>query len=120
MLITAVGAHSGEPVVFDRHSRIALVDAVAYARPLILSPLGARTRKRLDWGLHLTAQADELRAHGSRVESIFPDANSLNAIGDNLMDLSTRPPRLAPLMPKAQPAPSSSPNSGSGARHSEC
>ena len=124
MLITAVDAHTGEPVVFDRHSGVDLVDAVAascaggfayrigdnqyidggyradvnadltagYGRVLIIPPLGGRTRKPLDWGLHLAAQVDELRAGGSRVETIFPDSDSLNAIGVgmNLMDLSTR------------------------------
>lgn len=126
LLITAVDAHTGEPAVFDRHSGVDLVDAVAastanglgvppytiggnryidggyradvnadlatgYARVLILAPLGTRTRTRLDWGLHLSAQADELRAHGSRVECIFPDADSLNAFGANLMDQWARP-----------------------------
>jgi NTE family protein len=126
MLITAVDAQSGEPVVFDRHIGIDLVDAVAascaggfayrigdnlyidggyradvnadlaagYGRVLIIPPLGDRTRKPLDWGLHLAAQVAELRAGGSRVETIFPDSDSLNAlgIGMNLMDLSTRRP----------------------------
>jgi NTE family protein len=48
----------------------------------------------LDWGTHLAAQADELRARGSRVETIFPDSNSQNAlgVGVNMMDPSTRPP----------------------------
>jgi NTE family protein len=124
MLITAVDAHTGEPVVFDRHSGVDLVDAVAascaggfaysigdnqyidggyradvnadltagYGRVLVIPPLGGRTRKPLDWGLHLAAQVDELRAGGSRVETIFPDSDSQNAIGVgmNLMDLSTR------------------------------
>ena len=127
MLIVAVDAHTGEPAVFDRHSGVDLVDAVAascangfgvppysigdsryidggyradanadlaagYGRVLVLSPFGDRTRKPLDWGLHLAAQADELRACGSRVETIFPDSNSRNAFGVDLMDLSTRPP----------------------------
>jgi NTE family protein len=127
MLITAVDAHTGEPVVFDRHSGVALVDAVAasvangfgvppyriggnsyidggyradvnadlaagYARVLVLAPFGERTRKPLHWGLHLTAQADELRARGSRVETIFPDSDSHSAFGVNMMDPSTRPP----------------------------
>jgi NTE family protein len=125
ILITAVDAHTGEPVVFDRHSGVDLVDAVAascasgppygigdsryidggyrrssenadlaagYRRVLVLSPLGGRTRTPLDWGMHLAAQADELRARGSNVETIFPDGNSLNAFGVNMMDLSTRPP----------------------------
>jgi NTE family protein len=126
MLIVAVDAHTGEPVVFDRHSGVDLVDAVTascagpgvpphriggnryidggyrsnenadlaagYGRVLVLSPLGGRSRAPLDWGIHLAAQADELRARGSRVETIFPDSSSRNAFGTNLMDPSTRPP----------------------------
>jgi NTE family protein len=127
VLITAVDAHTGEPVVFDRHSGVDLVDAVAastsngfgvppcsigdnryidggyrrnenadlaagYGRVLVLSPLGGRTRHPLDWGMQLAAQVDELRAGGSRVETILPDSDSLNAFGTNLMDLSTRLP----------------------------
>jgi NTE family protein len=125
VLITAVDAHTGEPAVFDRHSGVDLVDAVAascangspysvgdsryidggyrrssenadlaagYGRVLVLSPLGGRTRHPLDWGMQLAAQVDELRAGGSRVETILPDSDSLNAFGTNLMDLSTRPP----------------------------
>jgi NTE family protein len=126
MLIVAVDAHTGEPVVFDRHSGVDLVDAVTascagpgvpphsigdtryidggyrsnenadlaagYGRVLVLSPLGGRTRTPLDWGMHLAAQADELRAGGSRVETIFPDSDSRSAFGSNLMDHSTRPP----------------------------
>ena len=42
--------------------------------------------------MHLAAQVDELRASGSRVETIFPDGDSLNAFGVNMMDMSTRPP----------------------------
>jgi len=127
MLIVAVDAHTGEPVVFDRHSGVDLVDAITascagpgvpphsigdsryidggyrrssenadlaagYGRVLVLSPLGGRSRAPLGWGMHLAAQADELRALGSRVETVFPDSNSRNAFGDNLTDPSTRPP----------------------------
>ena len=128
VLITAVDAHTGEPVVFDRHSGVDLVDAVAascangfgvppygigdnryidggyrrssenadlaagYGRVLVLSPLGGRTRTPPEWGMHLAAQVDELRARGSRVETILPDSDSRNAFGSNLMDPSTRPP----------------------------
>jgi NTE family protein len=126
MLIVAVDAHTGEPVVFDRHSGVELADAVTascagpgvpphsiggsryidggyrsaenadlaagYRRVLVLSPLGGRSRAPLDWGIHLAAQADELRARGSRVETIFPDSDSRDAFGVNLMDPSTRPP----------------------------
>jgi NTE family protein len=126
MLIVAVDAHTGEPVVFDRHSGVDLADAVTascagpgapphsigdsryidggyrsnenadlaagYGRVLVLSPLGGRSRAPLDWGIHLAAQASELRARGSRVETIFPDSDSRDAFGVNLMDPSTRPP----------------------------
>jgi NTE family protein len=126
MLIVAVDAHTGEPVVFDRHSGVGLVDAATascagpgvpphsiggsryidggyrsnenadlaagYERVLVLSPLGGRSRAPLEWGIHLAAQADELRARGSRVETILPDSNSRNAFGVNLMDPSARPP----------------------------
>ena len=124
VLITAVDAHNGEPVVFDRQSGVDLVDAVAascasglpyrigdgryidggyrrnenadlavgYGRVLVLSPFGGRTRTPLEWGMHLAAQVDELRAHGSRVETIFPDRNSEHMFGANAMDPSLRPP----------------------------
>ncbi|PNH82845.1 patatin [Arthrobacter sp. AFG20] len=125
MLITAVDAQTGEPVVFDRHSGVDLVDAVAascasgfayrigdsryidggyrsnadnadlaagYGRVLVLSPFGGRSRTPVDWGMHLATQVTELRARGSRVESIFPDSNSEHMFGANAMDLSLRPP----------------------------
>ena len=126
MLITAVDAHTGEPVVFERDSGVDLVDAVAascaggfaysvgdnqyidggyranenadlaggYARVLVLSPLGGQSRHPVAWGTRLATQADELRAGGSGVETIFPDRDSHNAIGVgmDLMDLSRRLP----------------------------
>jgi NTE family protein len=125
VLITAVDARTGEPVVFDRHSGVDLADAVAascssgppysigdsryidggyrrssenadlaagYRRVLVLSPLGGRTRTPLAWDMNLAAQAGELRARGSRVETILPDSDSRDAFGGNLMDPSTRPP----------------------------
>jgi NTE family protein len=127
VFIVAVDAHSGEPVVFDRHSGVDLVDAVAascangfgvppyrigdkrfidggyrrnenadlaagYGRVLVLSPFGGRSRHPEDWGMHLAAQVSELQARGSRVETVFPDSNSRDAFGVNMMDPSTRPP----------------------------
>jgi NTE family protein len=126
LLIPAVDARTGEPVVFDRHSGVDLADAVAastsngfgippysigdnryinggyrrnenadlaagYARVLVLSPFGGRSRHPLDWGMHLTTQVDELRAHGSRVETIFPARDSEHLFGANTMDQSLRP-----------------------------
>ncbi|MCW2739762.1 MAG: patatin-like phospholipase family protein [Blastococcus sp.] len=124
VLITAVDAHTGEPVVFDRHSGVDLVDAVAastaggpphsiggiryidggyrsvenadlaagYGRVLVLSPLGGRSRHPREWGTHLAAQVDELRAGGSRVETIVPDSSSEHMFGADAMDPALRPP----------------------------
>ncbi|ANJ25832.1 patatin-like phospholipase family protein [Agromyces aureus] len=66
--------------------------AGGFERVLVLSPLGGRTLHPLGWGMQLAAQVDELRAGGSRVETVVPDEPALAAFGDNLMDLSTRPP----------------------------
>ncbi|MFL6288965.1 MAG: patatin-like phospholipase family protein [Actinomycetes bacterium] len=66
--------------------------AAGHARVLVLSPLGGRSRTPVEWGLHLATQVDGLRAGGSRVETLFPDTASLTAFGENMMDLSTRPP----------------------------
>jgi hypothetical protein len=61
-------------------------------RVLVLSPLGGRSRTPVEWGMHLATQAGELRARGSRVETIGPDGSSRDAFGSNLMDPATRPP----------------------------
>src|SRR4029077_15329844 len=66
--------------------------ATGFARVLVLSPFGGRTRTPLDWGMHLATQVDELRAHGSRVETIFPDSGAEDLFGANAMDPSLRPP----------------------------
>ena len=125
VLITAVDAETGEPVVFDQHSGVDLADAVAascssgrpyrigdsryidggyrsnaenadlaagYGRVLVLSPFGGRSLQPLEWGMHLATQVDELRARGSRVETIFPDSNSEHMFGADAMDPSLRPP----------------------------
>jgi NTE family protein len=124
VLITVVDAQTGEPVVFDRHSGVDLVDAVAastaggppysigdrwyidggyrsvenadlaagYGRVLVLSPFGGASRHPREWGTHLAAQIDELRAGGSRVEAISPDSNSEHLFGAHAMDVWLRPP----------------------------
>jgi NTE family protein len=124
ILITAVDAQTGEPVVFDRHSGVDLADAVAAScssglpykvgdnryidggyrtnaenadlasgcgQVLVLSPFGGRALTPVVWGTHLATQVDELRARGSRVETIFPDSESEHLFGANAMDLSLRP-----------------------------
>lgn len=64
--------------------------AAGHERVLVLSPFGGRTRYPLDWGMDLATQVDELRAGGSRVETIFPGDERL--FGVNAMDPSLRPP----------------------------
>jgi len=124
--ITAVDAHTGDPVVFDRHSGIDLVDAVAastsngfgpfppyrigenryinggyrrnenadlaagYGQVLVLSPFGGRSRMPPEWGMDLATQVDELRAGGSRVQTVFPDGGAGEVFDANAMDPSTR------------------------------
>lgn len=122
--IPAVDARTGEPVVFDRHSGIDLVDAVAastsamtpypigenrylnggyrrssnadlaagYARVLVLEPFGGRSRQPAEWGMDLSTQVAELRAGGSRVETVFPDAGAGDVFTANALDPSTRLP----------------------------
>ncbi len=65
--------------------------AAGCKRVLVLSPFGGRSRHPQAWGMDLAAQVEELRALGSKVETIFPDGNSLDSFGVNMMDLSTRP-----------------------------
>jgi NTE family protein len=124
VLITAVDAQTGEPVVFDRHSGVDLVDAVAastsamtpyrigenryinggyrrssnadlaagYGRVLVLEPFGGRSRTPLEWGMDLATQVGELRAGGSNVETVFPDARAGDVFNANALDPSTRLP----------------------------
>jgi NTE family protein len=66
--------------------------AAGYERVLVLSPFGGRTLHPLEWGMQLSAQVDELRAGGSRVETIVPDSGSEHMFGASAMDLSLRPP----------------------------
>lgn len=123
VLITAVDARTGDPVVFDRHSDVDLADAVAAScasglpyrigdnlyidggyrrnenadlaaesgRVLVLSPFAGRSLHPSGWGMQLAAQVDELRAGGSRVETIVPERDAEQLFGTNAMDLSLRP-----------------------------
>jgi N-acyl homoserine lactone hydrolase len=66
--------------------------ATGYGRVLVLSPFRGRSLAPPQWGLQLAAQVDELRAGGSRVETIFPDSESEHLFGANAMDPSLRAP----------------------------
>nr|WP_231372268.1 patatin-like phospholipase family protein [Terracoccus sp. 273MFTsu3.1] len=124
LLIAAVDADTGEPVVFDRDSGVDLVDAVAastsamtpyrigehrylnggyrrsenadlaagFGRVIVLSPFSGRTRMPPQWGMDLASQVAELRAGGSRVETVFPDSRAGDVFGANALDPSTRLP----------------------------
>lgn len=124
VIIAAVDANTGEPVVFDRHSGVELVDAVAastsamtpypigekryinggyrrnenadlaagYGRVLVFSPFSGRSRMPEQWGMDLAAQVAELRAGGSKVETVFPDAGAGDVFDANALDPSTRLP----------------------------
>ncbi|MDQ0692485.1 patatin-like phospholipase family protein [Arthrobacter sp. W4I7] len=65
--------------------------AAGCGRVLVLSPFGGRSLAPLDWGVQLAAQVGELRAYGSKVETIFPDSSSEHMFGANAMDFSLRP-----------------------------
>ena len=65
--------------------------AAGYDRVLVLSPFGGRSLVPADWGTHLSTQLDALRAGGSTVETIFPEAESEHLFGPNGMDLALRP-----------------------------
>jgi len=123
LLITAVDAQSGDPVMLERDSGLDLVDAVAastsgggayraggrdlidggylrnenadlaigFDKVLVFSPLGGRTLHPLEWRMQLSAQVEDLEASGSSVQVVLPDEASLEAMGDNMMDLSRRP-----------------------------
>ena len=45
----------------------------------------------LEWGMDLATQVDELRAGGSRVETVFPDSGAGDVFDANALDPSTRP-----------------------------
>jgi hypothetical protein len=93
--MTALGKHV-YIVTSHVHSRVAaLLQAVhaetvyfssfltAFAEPNWWTP-SRPARKPLHWGVHVTAQANDLRAQGSKVETIFPDAASQSALGTGM------------------------------------
>jgi NTE family protein len=66
MLITAVDAHTGEPVVFDRHSGVALVDAVAAstAHGFGVPPYSIGDNRYIDGGYRRNENADLALGYG--------------------------------------------------------
>jgi NTE family protein len=65
--------------------------AAGYDRVLVMSPFGGRTRMPFEWGMDLATQVSELRAAGSRVETVFPEGSAGDVFNANAVDPSTRP-----------------------------
>lgn len=66
--------------------------AAGSERVLVLSPFGGRTLTPPSWGLDLATQLAELRAAGSSVEAIMPEASAEHVFGPNAMNPSLRAP----------------------------
>jgi NTE family protein len=66
--------------------------AAGFDRVLVLSPFGGRSRMPAEWGMDLATQVAELRAGGSEVETVFPEAGAGDAFNANALDPSTRVP----------------------------
>ncbi len=64
--------------------------AAGYGRVLVLSPFSGRSRMPHGWGMDLATQVAELRAAGSRVETVFPDAGAGDVFNANALDPSIR------------------------------
>jgi NTE family protein len=82
LLVTAVDAESGEAVVLERESGVALVDAVAAscAVPLVFPPVTINGRRYLDGGVRSLANAD-LAAGCDRVVVLAPVTTALRRAG---------------------------------------
>ncbi|MFC4055033.1 patatin-like phospholipase family protein [Actinomadura syzygii] len=116
--VTAVNALTGEPRVFDRDSKVGLVDAVAAssAVPMIWPPVTIDGVRYMDGGVRTMTNLDLAAGHGrvlllaplpdpaldagvaavaekgGRVEVISPDEPSLAAFGTDPLSPSTRTP----------------------------
>ena len=123
LLVTAVDAQTGEFNVFDRHSGVSLVSAVAAscAVPGIWPPVTVGDSRFIDGGVRSGTNADlaegcdivviiapfaggfgptveveaaALRERGAIVEVIAADDRSTEAFGTNVLDPATRGPSL--------------------------
>ena len=123
LLVTAVDAFTGEFIVFDRHSGVPLVSAVAAscAVPGIWPPVSIGDTRYIDGGVRSGSNADlaegcdvvvivapfaggfgptveteaaSLRERGALVEVIAADEASTAAFGTNVLDPATRGPAL--------------------------
>jgi NTE family protein len=90
VLITAVDADTGEPVVFDRHSGVELVDAVAASTSNgFAGPYGIGGRRYINGGYRRSENAD-LAAGYARVLVLSPFGGASRMPGEWGMDLATQ------------------------------
>lgn len=121
LVVTAIDAHNGEFVTWDRHSGVSLVDAVASscAVPGVWPCVTIDGRRYYDGGLRngancflaggsdrvlvvapriggpspsMDAEIERLRHDGTTVHLIETDRESVDAIGPDALDPSRRPP----------------------------
>jgi NTE family protein len=88
VLITAVDAHTGEPVAFDRHSGIDLVDAVA-ASTSAMTPYRIGENRYINGGYRRSENADLAAGYG-QVLVLSPFAGRSRMPGEWGMDLATQ------------------------------
>lgn len=93
VLIPAVDAHTGEPVVFDRHSGVDLVDAVA-ASTSAMTPYAIGERRYLNGGYRRSENADLARGLG-RVVVLSPFSGRTRMPAGWGMDLATQVAELS-------------------------
>jgi NTE family protein len=65
--------------------------ASGYRRVLILAPFSGRALTPSAWGMNMSTQVDDLRAQGSRVETVDPGASNDHLFGANAMNPGLRP-----------------------------
>ena len=97
MLITAVNAHTGEPVVFDRHSGIDLVDAVAASTSNGFGPFPPYRigeNRYLNGGYRRSENADLAAGYG-RVVILSPFGGRSRMPREWGMDLATQVDELS-------------------------
>ncbi|WP_375384413.1 patatin-like phospholipase family protein [uncultured Microbacterium sp.] len=66
--------------------------ASGYGRVLVLDPFSGRSRSPVEWGMDLATQVAELRAGGSAVEVVFPDAGAGDVFNADALNPATRLP----------------------------
>jgi NTE family protein len=93
MVITAVDARTGQPVVFDRHSGVDLVDAVAASCASGL-PYGIGDRRFIDGGYRRSSENADLAAGYRRVLVLSPLGGRTRAPLDWGMQLAVQADEL--------------------------